>query len=113
MYRRSAGWLLNGEETDGWREGGSAVGPGAQRGRRHFGLGVGVSRRAACSCGGLVSVLGTAGEKSVSKQVGRSLQSWGERVGQRGCVEVTALQSEMWTVYRSLEVPLAASWCYC
>lgn len=44
---------------------------GAGRGRRQLGLGVGVSRRGACSRGGLVRVFRTVGERLVCEQTGR------------------------------------------
>lgn len=76
---KSVGWLLDEEETDGWHERGSAVEPlgggvrGAGRGRRQpgLGLGVGVSRRGACSREGLVRVLETVGKMLVCEQTGR------------------------------------------
>lgn len=90
---KSAGRLLNEEETDGWRERGSAVEPlggrvrGAGRGRRQpgLGLGVGVSRRGACSPGGLVRVLGSVWKRLVCEQTGRkeppALEGVGGSVG--------------------------------
>lgn len=62
VYRKSAGWLLNEEETDGWREGGSVVESGAGVGEDTLSLGWAIAGGQLAAVGGSSGCSGLQGK---------------------------------------------------